>query len=814
MSLTHSDSLAAPYALITVDTAGRIAAANLQAERLFGCSREELVGSSVERWLPARLRGMHGGDRVDFCSLAGGGSEGALIEAVAVPGDGREIPVEVSAGLLETAAGTLVTIAVRDITERRLAGEAASLYQAVIAASEDALVTVDLDDVITSWNAGAEKLLGYRADEAIGQSVAIIRPLVEIEPGPSFVERVLAGERLANLEVARRRKDGAEIEVSVTLAPIHDRSGTIVGVTAVARDITGSKRMLDALREAEERFRGAFDGAPTGMVITALDGRYLRVNDAFCEIVGHSREQLEASSVESITHPEDFAADVGALNDLRAGKLSSYASERRYIHALGHAVQTATQVTVIRHADGAPAYLLTQVQDITERKRHEQQLVYQAEHDVLTGLLNRRAFGRALDAHGALVERYGPVGTILLLDLDHFKNVNDTLGHRAGDELIVHIARMLSERLRATDVLARIGGDEFGVLLPKADADSAQAVAEGLLEAFRGDPVTIGGVACKITASIGTASFADQPGAPAAQVLVNADLAMYDAKGAGRDRVARFLEGDPGERRMQGHVAWVQRIRAALDGDLFTLVAQPIVDLASGAVSQYELLLRMSDGRGGLIAPEAFLCVAERLDLIRQIDQWVVTHAIRQLGELDRTHPGVVVEINLSGRSLGDRALLEHIDRELQAAQVAPERIIFEVTETAAVTSFPSAREFAQRLSEIGCRFALDDFGAGFGTFYYLKHLSFDFVKIAGAFVRDCLRDSTDQLVIAAVVDIARGMGKPTIAEFVGDEQTLQLLGRLGVDYVQGNYLGKPAPLADQLLDRGWEPLARGGRPA
>jgi diguanylate cyclase (GGDEF)-like protein len=497
---------------------------------------------------------------------------------------------------------------------------------------------------------------------------------------------------------------------------------------------------------------------------------------------------------------------------MRAGQRDSYMTEKRYLHVSGHPAHADLHATVIRAADGSPLHFLAQVQDISDRKRHEGQLAYLADHDALTGLLNRRAFKRELESHAATVERYGAAGTILIIDLDQFKYVNDTLGHQGGDKLIAYVAQLLGERLRATDVLGRLGGDEFGVLLPHTGPSAAMLVADSLLESLRGEAIAVAGMHRKITASIGVASFEDQPGISGEDVLVNADLAMYDAKEAGRNRAARFSTDEHTQARMRGRITWTHRIRSAIENDQFTLLAQPIIDLATGRTTQYELLLRMTDERGELIPPGAFLYIAERLDLIQQIDAWVVSHAIRQLADLDGEAHDSTVEINLSGRSLGDSALLEHIDHELREAHVAPKRIIFEVTETTAVSSIAKARTFTEQLSEIGCRFALDDFGTGFGSFYYLKHLHFDFLKIDGEFVRNCRADNTDQILIKALVDIAHGMGKSTIAESVGDEETVRLLTRLGVDYGQGHHLGIPSPLASQT-DRTQTPGTNPQRP-
>ena len=281
-------------------------------------------------------------------------------------------------------------------------------------------------------------------------------------------------------------------------------------------------------------------------------------------------------------------------------------------------------------------------------------------------------------------------------------------------------------------------------------------------------------------------------------------LAMVDRRLAERERAELALRqltaNDPlGPARIETRLEWVQRIRAALDEGRLTLHAQPVVETASGRTTQHELLVRMIDTDGALVSPAQFLPIAERFGLIREIDRWVVTETIAILHRLRAYGEKPIMEINLSGHSLGDSELAAHIGQELRAAHVDPGQLIFEVTETTAIGNIAAARDFAQQLARLGCRFALDDFGAGFGSFYYLKHLPFDFIKIDGEFVRNCTTDATDRLVIRAIVKLAQGLGTRTIAEFVGDGQTFQTVTALGVDYAQGFHLGKPVPVESLL---------------
>ena len=531
-----------------------------------------------------------------------------------------------------------------------------------------------------------------------------------MEPG---ISAALSGE--VSSTVLDSDDDGRSL--AVHFAPYQLPDGTIEGTLVHWQDISAVRNAQRTRDVALERFRVAFENAPIGMALLDLEGRFTQVNTALCEILGYSEPQLLEMRMLSLTHPDDTASDGEAMAEMAAGQRTSYSTEKRYLHASGHALSCALQATVLTDEDGHPRALLSQIQDITERKRNEEQLEYLADHDALTGLRNRRAFARELEAHAGMNERYGPAGTIMMIDLDQFKFVNDTLGHQAGDELIVRVAHLLSERLRSTDVLARLGGDEFAVLLPKAGPSAAKLVASSVLETLRSEALLIAGTEPKITASIGIASFEDGNALIGEEVLINADLAMYDAKEEGRDRIAMFSNDQYTQTRMKGRITWAQRITAGLQTDSFALLAQPIIDLATRRTSQYELLLRMKDDHGDLIPPSTFLYIAERLDLIGDIDTWVVRHGIRMLADLvDR--PDVSLEINLSARSLGDAKLLELIDTELRNGSIAPERVIFEVTETAALTSVTKARAFGEHLSEIGCRFALDDFGAGFGSFY------------------------------------------------------------------------------------------------
>jgi diguanylate cyclase (GGDEF)-like protein len=435
---------------------------------------------------------------------------------------------------------------------------------------------------------------------------------------------------------------------------------------------------------------------------------------------------------------------------------------------------------------------------LAQARKTEAELRYIADHDSLTGLLDRRRFRAELDTYVSFTGRYGGQGAVMIIDIDGLKTINDSLGHHAGDNLIRHVAAIMRERVRTTDIVARLSGDEFAVLMPQSDTAGALQLGEDL-RAQVADSAAAGLDMEQATISVGITMFGGERGIGAEAVLAAADQAMYRAKDEGRNQIALFQDPTEPQRQQLRRQTTSARIRDALTQDRLSLHTQPIRSLASGGIERYELLLRMTGDNGELLPAASFIEAAERSGMVQELDRWVVAQALELLAQREQEGAPVSLHVNLSGASVADRSVLEFIERRLDEGDADPARCTFEITETAPVHDYEAAAGFADRITEFGCQVAIDDYGAGFGPFHYLKSIPFDLIKIDGSFIRDMPNSDADQLTVQAIVQIARGLGKTTIAEYVQDDITAQMLREYGVDMAQGYHLGRPVDVAEAL---------------
>jgi diguanylate cyclase (GGDEF)-like protein/PAS domain S-box-containing protein len=506
------------------------------------------------------------------------------------------------------------------------------------------------------------------------------------------------------------------------------------------------------------------------------------------------------SEVVCLTHPHTRERLGLGLNEIaRPGAQPRPSRDSVMVNRAGvhRSIEDTAAPILNLHGKAVGAVLV--LHDVSPAKKLAAEMSYQANHDLLTGLLNRAAFELRLDTALATAVDDTP-GVVMILDLDQFKVVNDTCGHAAGDQLLKQVAELLTQEIRKQDTLARLGGDEFGVLLEACPMEPALRVAEAMRQKVSELQFRWEGRTFQLSTSIGVVPFRARHGSRS-ELLRVADSSCYVAKEAGRNRVHVHDETDTAVATRNDELDWFSRLQKALTEDRFVLYVQRIASIQQGGAQHEsaEVLIRLRDDDGNIVAPIAFIPAAERYGLMPSIDRWVISNAFRMHAGFARQYKRPVrFSINLSGASMADPSLVAFVRTQLKKHRVAPELICFEITETAAVASFDVAVQMINSLRELGCRFALDDFGAGMSSFAYLKRLPVDYIKIDGAFVKDMEKDAVDFAMVEAIHNVAHRMGLRTVAEFVQNDTTIEMLRGLGVDYVQGWGVEKPKPLAGE----------------
>lgn len=559
-------------------------------------------------------------------------------------------------------------------------------------------------------------------------------------------------------------------------------------------------RMSHHYRESEQRFRTLNDLLPA-LVLLARDedGCILYANQAACARLGGEIEQgirLDALFEDpSLRRMLRERGDDAHWSNVEA-VLVSLNGDRFWV-----------TTSIARVLVGGEQRTLMVANDISEQRQLTELLSYQASHDALTELYNRREFERHVQRALQAVPRDAPPRALLYIDLDQFKVINDTSGHLAGDQLLSQLALVMAEVVRPDDVVARLGGDEFGVLVHDAGADVALALAERLRARIEGHIYVWERRSYTISASIGVVLL-DRAGMTLGEALAQADTACYLAKDNGRNRIHLFSEQDDDTIRRRGEMEWVNRLRWAMEEQRLLIDYQEIRPLQGGGDTDphVELLLRLRDEDGRVVSPGTFLPAAERYGLVPQLDRWVIGEAVANFGRLHASGrlPGRC-SINLSAASLEDEALVDHIVDIVRAHCVEPRRLCFELTETVAVRNLARAVRFIERLRAFGCCVALDDFGAGMSSFGYLKNLPVDAIKIDGSFIRDLGNDPMSRSIVDAITEIGHQRGLDVVAEWVDNVPVIEVLRTLGVDYGQGHALHRPEPVLYQRAARALE---------
>jgi len=653
----------------------------------------------------------------------------------------------------------------------------------------------------TIWvNPSVTRITGYEPDECLtlpGFPLCLIKAEDRQLAEQNF-QHALSGSSGEGYQFRMRRKDGSHLWAAANWHSIYSRENQFLGIRASIRDISDlksseaqSREYLAGAETERARLKALLSAMNLGILFVGVDQRVIYHNPAFnhiwqlpedTDLIGQSASLIFSHGTANLVQPDaylDYLSEVlGQQADaesheigIRDGRMitqSSYAVRDSEARFLGH---------------------LWVYEDVTSERQTAEQLLYLAERDSLTGLFNRHRFKIELERMLAESGRHGATSALLFFDLDEFKTINDHFGHTAGDAMLVRVAGEVSGLTRRNELLFRLGGDEFAILLPAADMRQAETLADRVVRAIAQIPFRFEGQLLHISSSLGIALHplhaADQD-----QLVACADAAMYQAKQAGKNAWRAYRADLDTTPEMVTRLSWNERLNSALRDNLFELHFQGVYFIQTGKVGHLEALIRLRDAdTGELVPPGLFIPIAEKSNKILEIDRWVLRQAIQLLSEKPHAPP---IAVNISGRSFDDPALPNYIADLLREYRADPARLLIEITETAAVSDLTDAERFIEALKQTGCGVCLDDFGAGFASFAYLKHIRVDTIKLDGMFIRNLPHDHENQVFVRGMVEVARGLGKTTVAECVEDEATLKLLARLGVDKAQGYHLDYP----------------------
>ena len=764
---------------------GTITAWNQAAARLMGLSAEAALGSDVETVL-GHVPAPFGTDELHTWQdqvqvVLPDGSEDVIERAFTrLWGDRDE--------LRETV------VVVTSVTERRVAEAVTQRFSAILDSSSEAILAKTTQGIITTWNAAAQRMYGYTAEEVVGRHVGMLVPEDRRSELESFIARVADGGLVERLETVRRRKDTTEAMVVLSISPLFDEEMNVVGSITVARDMT-EQHPAEAERElAELRFDGTFRRSTFGMAMADLVGRLTNVNPALCDLLGRPAREMVGHQLSDFAHAEARPGESARVPSVRDG-IESYTDERRYRRPDGVVVWLQTNVSLIHGPDDEPLYLTVQALDISSRKRMEYELEHRALHDDLTGLPNRALLNDRLEQALAVARRTGHQVGVAFFDVDGFKHVNDALGHGTGDALLIELGRRLISTVRPDDTVARFGGDEFVVLCPDVSVESMQMLADRIRSTV-GERFHVGGHDVEVHASLGiTVGVAESS---AQSVLSEADAAMFRAKELGRNQVAvfdetlraravEFLEGE-------------KALRLAIARRDLVAYYQPIIDLAAGHPIGVEALARWVREDGTVVPPDGFIPLAETTGLIVRLGELMLVEAIEEVSAWNAgsgQREPVWVSVNLSARQLAEPSLVETVRDALAGSALRPDQLHLEITETVVMDDVEASIVRLEKIRALGVRLSVDDFGTGYSSLAYLKQLPVDTLKIDHSFVDGVVTDSDDRTIVEAVIGLGRALGLTCLAEGVETSGQLDALLSLGCELGQGYLWAHPMPAAE-----------------
>ncbi len=675
-------------------------------------------------------------------------------------------------------------------------------FQRLIENAPAAIFLLDGELRIVEANRTAEHLLQMHGDRLI--NINFHDCTADGNDRPHWQERIAASLDGQDLyfETRLRRSDSSTVAVELNITTLTIAGRTVYQV--FARDITLRKQAERDLREEKERAEITLNSIGDAVITTDHEGICTGMNPVAEKLFSHEPTSIigrPADAVLSIVDEHDHQAVTNIVSGCLQGQ--------KYISTGDQVLRTADEREIpveisaapILHAHGEISGAVIVIRDVGSAREFIREMSYLASHDTLTGLVNRSEFEKRVAAAIETARENNITHVLCYIDLDRFKVVNDTCGHVAGDELLRQLTTMLHEKFRTSDTFARLGGDEFGLLLENCPLHKGQSVAEEVRQAVQEFRFAWQNKAFDIGASIGVTDITGD--IPLEKLLSTVDAACYAAKDEGRNRVQIFSSSSLPQSKNRQRTNWLLEIQDTLHENRFELWRQEIRPLHLHLDHpRYEVLLRMRNRAGEIISPDAFIPTAERFHLMPDLDKWVIDNTLRLVSTRDDIGAGDDhYSLNLSGQSLTDKSILSFIIEASERHSIPPERICFEITETAAITDLSHASQLMATLHGLGFRFALDDFGSGLSSFAYLKYLKVDYLKIDGKFVREIDRDRVDYSMVEAINKIGHAMGIKTIAEFAQNEEIVKRLRDIGVDYIQGWGVGRPQPFLTAPTD-------------
>ncbi|MDD0839814.1 EAL domain-containing protein [Curvibacter sp. HBC61] len=777
-------------AIITKSLDGVVTSWNPAAERIFGYTEAEMVGQSLlvlfpkdrlneERFIIEKVML---GELVDH------------FETVRLRKDGLPIHVSVTISPIRDEFGQVVGASkiARDITEHMQLLEHLRYFKALVDSTSDAVISKTTEGIVTSWNAAAERLFGYRPEEMLGQPLLRLIPPDRGHEEDEILAKIRAGQRIQHFETVRQTKAGQLVPVSVCISPIHDAQGQVQGASKIVRDISTQKALEARLRLTAS----VFTHANEGIAITDPQGQLVDVNQAFSDITGYARDEVLGKTPlffrSGRDGPEVF---VPLLRDLRAqGRCQGEIWSRR---KNGEAYAGLLTVSQVCDAQGQVQNYVALFADVTSIRVQQERLEHIAHFDALTNLPNRLLLSDRLRQAMVQCRRSQQSLAVVYLDLDGFKAINDRHGHDVGDAYLIAVAQQMKQALRECDTLARMGGDEFVAVL--SDVSSAEAcgqLVERILHACA-TPLPVAGLCLQASASIGVTLF-PQDDVDADQLLRHADQAMYEAKQSGKNRLHIFDPVQDAE--LKSRAGSLAELRQALNAGEFELYYQPKVHMREGRVVGAEALIRWNHPERGLLLPAAFLPLINGHLLEELLGDWVLEQGLRQASTWQRQGLDLQLSINIGARQIQRPGFTAHLAACLASyPNVPPGRIELEVLESNALDDIEQVSRIMRECHQMGLRFAVDDFGTGYSSLTYLRRLPAETLKIDQSFVRDMLDDAEDLAIVQGVIGLAQAFRREVVAEGVETQaQGTQLLA-MGCELAQGHAIARPMR-ADELM--------------